>query len=71
MGKTKSFKLLNLESNDFCLCVEIPVKMKRMNAMYIERPSYERVRIHGIKKVKAFLDGFKILVYMIKLFLKV
>jgi glycosyltransferase involved in cell wall biosynthesis len=71
LGKTKSFKLLNLESNDFCLCVEIPVKMKRMNAMYIERPSYERVRIHGIKKVKAFLDGFKILVYMIKLFLKV
>ena len=33
LGKTKSFKLLNLESNDFCLCVAIPVKMKRMNAM--------------------------------------
>ena len=71
LGKTKSFKLLNLESNDFCLCVEIPVKMKRMNAMYIETPSFERIRIHGIKKVKAFQDGFKILVYMVKLFLKV
>ena len=71
LGKTKSFKLLNLESNDFCLCVEIPVKMKRMNAMYIETPSFERIRIHGLKKVKAFQDGFKILVYMVKLFLKV
>ena len=71
LGKKESFQSLNLKSNDFCLCVEIPVKMKRMNAMYIETPSFERIRIHGIKKVKAFLDGFKILVYMIKLFLKV
>tara|TARA_B110000027_G_C16014490_1_gene253467 strand:+ start:134 stop:796 length:663 start_codon:yes stop_codon:yes gene_type:complete len=71
MGKTKSFKLLNLESNDFCLCVEIPVKMKRMGAKYLEVPSFERIRINGIKKVKAFQDGFKILVYMIKLFLKI
>ena len=71
LGKKESFQSLNLKSNDFCLCVEIPVKMKRMNAMYIERPSYERVRIHGIKKVKAFQDGFKILTHMIKLFLKI
>ena len=71
LGKKESFQSLNLKSNDFCLCVEIPVKMKRMNAMYIETPSFERIRIHGIKKVKAFQDGFKILVYMVKLFLKV
>ena len=45
--------------------------MKRMNAMYIENPSFERIRIHGIKKVKAFQDGFKILTHMIKLFLKI
>ena len=32
LGKTKAFKSLNLESNDFCLCVEIPIKAKRMNA---------------------------------------
>ncbi|MDB4193304.1 glycosyltransferase family 2 protein [Candidatus Pelagibacter sp.] len=71
LGKKESFQSLNLKSNDFCLCVEIPVKMKRMNAMYIETPSFERIRIHGIKKVKAFQDGFKILTHMIKLFLKI
>ena len=71
LGKTESFKSLNLKSNDFCLCVEIPVKMKRKNARYLEIPSFERIRIHGIKKVKAFQDGLKILIYMIKLVFKV
>lgn len=71
LGKTESFKSLNLKSNDFCLCIEIPVKMKRKNARYLEIPSFERIRIHGIKKVKAFQDGLKILVYMLKLAFKV
>ena len=67
---TKSFKLLNLKSKDFCLCVEIPINAKRMNLSYVDIPSYERKRIAGKKKVNEFRDGFKILFYMIKRFLR-
>ena len=70
LGKTKSFKLLNLKSNDFRLCVEIPISAKRMNFSYVDIPSYERKRIAGKKKVNEFRDGFKILFYMIKRFLR-
>ena len=66
LGRTSSFKKLNLKSNDFCLCVEIPIKAKKLNISYKEIPSYERKRIAGFKKVKEFRDGFKILTYMIK-----
>ena len=71
LGKTKSFQSLNLKSLDFCLCVEIPVKAKRMNALYLDIPSHERKRIAGFKKVSEFRDGFKILIYMSKLFLRI
>ena len=71
LGKTKSFQSLNLDSLDFCLCIEIPVKAKRMNALYADIPSHERKRIAGLKKVNEFRDGFKILIYMIKLFLRI
>jgi glycosyltransferase involved in cell wall biosynthesis len=70
LGKTKSFKLLNLKSKDFRLCVEIPISAKRMNFSYVDIPSYERKRIAGKKKVNEFRDGFKILFYMIKRFLR-
>tara|TARA_Y100000996_G_scaffold413245_1_gene401046 strand:- start:857 stop:1522 length:666 start_codon:yes stop_codon:yes gene_type:complete len=71
LGKSKSFQSLNLKSQDFCLCVEIPIKAKRSNAKYIDIPSHERLRIAGLKKVNEFRDGFKILLGMIKLFLKI
>ena len=68
LGKTESFKKLNLKSNDFCLCVEMPIKAKKMGMKMINTPSYERRRIAGKKKVNEFRDGFKILIYMIKSF---
>ncbi|MDC6478045.1 glycosyltransferase family 2 protein [Candidatus Pelagibacter sp.] len=71
LGKTKSFQSLKLKSLDFCLCVEIPVKAKRLNLSYLDIPSNERKRIAGIKKVNEFRDGLKILLYMIKLFFKI
>ena len=71
LGKSKSFQSLNLKSQDFCLCVEIPIKAKRSNAKYIDIPSHERLRIAGLKKVNEFRDGLKILFGMIKLFLKI
>lgn len=71
LGKTKSFKKLNLKSKDFSLCVEMPIKAQRLGMNFIDIPSYERKRIAGIKKVSEFKDGFKILIYMIKSFFKI
>ena len=71
LGKTVSFKKLNLKSNDFCLCVEMPIKAKRLGMNFTDSPSYERKRIAGIKKVSEFKDGLKILFYMIKSFFRI
>ncbi len=68
LGKTESFKKLNLISGDFCLCVEMPIKAKKLNMKMIDTPSFERKRIAGKKKVNEFRDGLKILIYMIKSF---
>ena len=70
LGKTVSFNNLKLESDDFCLCVEMPIKAKRLNMKFSDTPSFERKRIGGKKKVNEFVDGFKILICMIKLFFK-
>ena len=70
LGKTDSFKKLNLTSKDFCLCVEMPIKAKRKGMNFTNIANYERKRIAGFKKVNEFRDGFKILFYMIKSFIK-
>ena len=69
MGNTKSFTKLNIESNDFRFCVELPIKMQVSEMKYICIPSYEKKRIAGKKKVAAFKDGFLILLEMMRLFL--
>jgi len=68
MGKTKSFNNLMLNSKDFTICVEFPIKLKRQKYKYLTIPSYERNRIAGKKKVNPFKDGLLILIKMIKLF---
>ena len=50
MGKTKSFKKLNILSNDFRFCVELPIKMQLSNMKYKCIPSYEYKRIGGKKE---------------------
>ena len=71
LGKTVSFKKLDLKSNDFCFCVEMPIKASRFGMNIIDTPSYERKRIGGEKKVSEFKDGFKILLFMIQSFFKI
>lgn len=68
LGKTDSFKRLNLKNSDFRICVELPIKAKYLNMKYITLPSYERSRIGGKKKVNAIKDGLLILIEMIRLF---
>jgi glycosyltransferase involved in cell wall biosynthesis len=70
IGKTKLVQDLNLQSNDFKFCIELPIKAKRKNLRCISYPCYERSRIGGKKKVNPFLDGLKILMGMVFLFFK-
>ena len=71
IGNTYKFKELDVISNDFCFCVEFPIKVEKRKLSYIDLPSHERSRISGKKNVNEFIDGFKILLKMIKLFLKI
>ncbi len=68
MGSVESFKKLNMKSNDFRFCVEMPIKMAILNMNYTSLPSFEKKRIAGRKKVNALKDGFLILTEIIKLF---
>ena len=70
LGKTSSFKNLNLDNFDFRICVEIPIKAKFKKMNYICTPSFERERIGGKKKVNALKDGLLILSEIVKYFLR-
>ncbi len=65
----KKFNDLNLKNNDFRLCVELPILIKKNDFTYSMLPSRERSRKSGIKKVNAIKDGSLILLEMIKQFL--
>ena len=69
MGRADVFKKLKLTSNDFTFCIELPVKAKFNNYKITDHPSFERSRISGKKKVNEFIDGFLILISIIKLFI--
>jgi glycosyltransferase involved in cell wall biosynthesis len=65
---TKKTRKLNLLSEDFGFCVELPIKIERKKFTYTDIASHERKRISGKKNVNEFIDGFKILARMIKFF---
>ena len=67
MGKTKIFKKINFKKNDFGLCVELPIKCHQNKYSISEIKSWERPRIAGVKKVKAFKDGFLIMISILRL----
>lgn len=70
LGSTKKAKELNLKYHDFRICVEIPIKAKFYEYKFTSRPSMERKRIAGTKKVNAIKDGFLILTAILLLFIK-
>ena len=70
LGKTESFRSLNLYYKDFRLCVEIPIKAKKNNMHYTCLPSFERSRIGGKNKVNVLKDGFLILFAIISFLFK-
>ena len=69
MGKTSAFKSLDLKRKDFRFCVELPVLAKFKKYKFISKPSYERLRLSGIKKVNELKDGFLILLCILKMFI--
>lgn len=69
MGETIKIKNLNLKSQNFVFCVELPIKSKRNNLQITTSKSHERARIGGKKKVNALFDGLLILLGLFKLFL--
>ena len=70
LGKTKMTLNLNLQSQDFAFCVELPIKAQRKSYKIFSTPAHERARIAGKKKVNAIRDGLYILKKMIFMFLK-
>jgi glycosyltransferase involved in cell wall biosynthesis len=70
IGNADKFRKLDLSSNDFRLCVEIPYKIKINKFTYTSIASFERKRIAGTKKVNEIKDGFLILFSMISLYIK-
>ena len=69
MGKTLAFKSLDLKRKDFRFCVELPVLAKFKKYKFISKPSYERSRLTGRKKVNELKDGFLILLCIFKMFI--
>ncbi len=69
MGKTLAFKSLDLKRNDFRFCIELPVQAKFKKYKFISKPSYERSRLSGRKKVNELKDGFLILLCIFKMFI--
>jgi hypothetical protein len=71
MAKTDTFRKLKLRSGDFRLCVEIPIKSKIKKLKYTTISTIERKRFAGKKNVNELVDGYFILSYLIKSFLKI
>ena len=69
MGKTSSFKSLDLKKKDFRFCIELPVLAKFKKYKLISRPSHERLRLSGKKKVNELKDGFLILLCILAMFI--
>ena len=70
LGKTELAKKLDLSQKDFTICVELPIKAKKNDMRIGSSSCYERKRISGKKKVKAFKDGLLILIHMFRLYFK-
>lgn len=70
LSDLQKIKKLKLKQSDFTIALEIPLKIQNHNQTYSEIPSKERKRISGKKKVREFVDGFKLLKYMVSFYFK-
>jgi len=68
--KKEDFEKINPKSLTFGLCVEIPYLLSLVNLTYVDILSLERKRYAGKSKVNAFTDGVKILIDIVKMYLR-
>ena len=66
----KKFNNLNLKSEDFRFCIELPFKVSQSNSLYCDLEMHERSRFAGKKNVNVLIDGFLILLEIITSFMK-
>jgi hypothetical protein len=69
LSDIKKINKLKLKQKDFTIALEVPLKIQSLKQTYFEIPSKERKRISGKKKVREFVDGFKLLRYMMYFYL--
>lgn len=67
--EVKKFKQIDFKFKDFSFCVEFPIKAKRENISCSYIPTIEKRRYDGVPKVRSFIDGAKILIGMVFLFI--
>ena len=68
--EVNKFKKLRFKYKDFVFCVEFPILAKKNNLGSCFIPTIEKKRYSGVPKVRSFVDGLKILIGMIDLFIK-
>ena len=69
--KKEILEEINLTSEDFTLCLELPALVQINKLKYTEILSQERERYAGVTKVNALIDGYKILKGMFLLWIKI
>ena len=65
--RNKSFKRINFINKNFSFCPELPIKVEREKIPYDVIPTLERKKFAGEVKIRSLIDGFIILIAMIKL----
>ena len=64
LSDVDKIRKLKLNKTDFTIALEVPLKIQNHKQTYCEIGSKERIRIGGKKKVREFIDGFKLLMFM-------
>jgi len=65
-AKKEIFEKLKLKSPDSGYAIELPIKAHKAGFKIAEIPSFESKRIDGKAKVNAFVNGFQILLALLK-----
>ena len=67
--KSKKFNKIAFKHMNFGFCAELPILISKYNIKHTQCDTIERKRIAGQIKVRSFVDGYKILLSMIKIFI--
>ena len=66
--KKEDYQNINPKSQNFGLCIEMPLLLARNNLTYTDVLSLERKRYAGKSKVNAIFDGFTILIEVLRMY---